>query len=73
MKRAEDVHSASVQVYEELRGQLPTTVRRLTSGYELRTYWFESTAHTSSPLHSEPNAHWSRDTMCTAGSSCLNV
>jgi hypothetical protein len=41
VQKAEEAYEASVSVYTELRDELPATVRRLTSGYELRTYWFE--------------------------------
>jgi hypothetical protein len=41
MFRAEADHDASRAAYEELRDALPTTLRKLTAGYEMRTYWFE--------------------------------
>ena len=41
MKEAEQVHEAAMKEYKKLRAQLPTTLRKLTAGYELRTYWFE--------------------------------
>jgi UDP-N-acetyl-D-mannosaminuronic acid transferase (WecB/TagA/CpsF family) len=44
MRKASAVHDASVTVYNELREKLPNAVRRLTDGYEMRTYWFASRA-----------------------------
>ena len=41
VRRAIEVHKASGEALENLRGELPTTLRKLTAGYELRTYWFE--------------------------------
>jgi hypothetical protein len=41
VRRAIEVHTASSEALEKLRGELPTTLRKLTAGYELRTYWFE--------------------------------
>lgn len=39
MQEADRVHEKAKTAYEELRTQLPTTLRRLTGGYELRVYW----------------------------------
>jgi len=41
MREANAAHDAALEEYEALRDQLPTTLRKLTAGYELRTYWFE--------------------------------
>ena len=39
-KAEEEFNTASAR-YQELRDNLPTVLRKLTQGYELRTYWFE--------------------------------
>lgn len=41
MNRADAELETSMTAYEELRGSLPTVLRRLTAGYELRVWWFE--------------------------------
>jgi hypothetical protein len=41
VRRAIKAREASMKALESLRGELPTTLRKLTAGYELRTYWFE--------------------------------
>jgi hypothetical protein len=41
VRRAIEAREATMKALENLRGELPTTLRKLTAGYELRTYWFE--------------------------------
>jgi hypothetical protein len=41
VRKAIEAREASGEALENLRGELPTTLRKLTAGYELRTYWFE--------------------------------
>jgi len=41
VRRAIEVHQASGEALRKLRDKLPSTLRKLTAGYELRTYWFE--------------------------------
>jgi hypothetical protein len=41
VRRAMEVHEENRRALAKLRGELPTTLRKLTAGYELRTYWFE--------------------------------
>jgi len=38
---ADVAHAAAEALNDELREELPTALRRLTAGYEMRTYWFE--------------------------------
>ena len=39
--KAVEAHEATGKALAKLRGELPTTLRKLTAGYELRMYWFE--------------------------------
>ena len=39
--KAAEEHKLAADRYEKLRAKLPTILRKLTAGYELRTYWFE--------------------------------
>eukprot|EP00966_Prymnesium_polylepis_P211772 4904664-Prymnesium_polylepis.2 len=39
MQRAQAAYDVGRGDYERLRAKLPTTLRKLTAGYELRTYW----------------------------------
>ena len=39
--RAEKEYNEASDRFDALRDKLPTVVRKLTAGYELRTYWFE--------------------------------
>ena len=39
--KAEEEHEMATDRYDKLRAKLPTILRKLTAGYELRTYWFE--------------------------------
>eukprot|EP00966_Prymnesium_polylepis_P032515 756088-Prymnesium_polylepis.1 len=41
MQKAEAAYNHGRTEYNQLRAKLPTTLRKLTAGYELRTYWFE--------------------------------
>lgn len=41
MAKADDAYAAATTKYEALSGRLPTTLRKLTAGYEMRCYWFE--------------------------------
>ena len=41
VRRAIEVHQVSGEALKKLRDKLPSTLRKLTAGYELRTYWFE--------------------------------
>jgi hypothetical protein len=41
VRKAMEAHEATGKVLAKLRGELPTTQRKLTAGYELRMYWFE--------------------------------
>ena len=41
VRKAIHAREATMKALESLRGELPTTLRKLTAGYELRTYWFE--------------------------------
>jgi len=41
VRRAIEVHQASGEALRKMRDKLPSTLRKLTAGYELRTYWFE--------------------------------
>ncbi|KOO34597.1 mastigoneme-like protein [Chrysochromulina tobinii] len=41
VRKAVEAHEATGKVLAKLRGELPTTQRKLTAGYELRMYWFE--------------------------------
>ena len=41
MQRADAEREMASEVNRALRSQLPTALRRLTAGYEMRTYWFE--------------------------------
>eukprot|EP00966_Prymnesium_polylepis_P190878 4423585-Prymnesium_polylepis.1 len=40
IRRAEGAYKGREE-FDRLRARLPTTLRKLTSGYEMRTYWFE--------------------------------
>ena len=39
--KAMEQHEMAAERYDKLREKLPTILRKLTAGYELRTYWFE--------------------------------
>ena len=39
--KADELFDAASARYQHLRSELPTTLRKLTAGYELRTFWFE--------------------------------
>jgi hypothetical protein len=39
--RAEAAYKQGREEFDRLRAKLPTTLRKLTAGYEMRTYWFE--------------------------------
>eukprot|EP00966_Prymnesium_polylepis_P074962 1738943-Prymnesium_polylepis.1 len=41
VRKAEAHHEEAHTEFAGLRAKLPTTLRKLTAGYELRTYWFE--------------------------------
>jgi len=41
MRKAEDAHDQRRAKYAALRAKLPTVLKKLTAGYELRCYWFE--------------------------------
>jgi hypothetical protein len=41
MSKAEEAHDAALAEYEALREKLPTALRKLTAGYELRCFGFE--------------------------------
>jgi hypothetical protein len=41
VSRAIEVHQVNGEALKKLRDKLPSTLRKLTAGYELRTYWFE--------------------------------
>jgi len=41
MGKAEEAHEAGRAQFEKLRMELPTALRKLTAGYELRCFWFE--------------------------------
>ena len=41
MEDAEAAHDDTLEKYDELREALPSTLRKLTAGYELRVFWFE--------------------------------
>ena len=41
MSKAEEAHDAALEEYEALREKLPTALRKLTAGYELRCFGFE--------------------------------
>ena len=41
MERAEQANEASTEKYKKLRRELPSTLRKLTAGYEMRCFWFE--------------------------------
>ncbi|KOO31505.1 mastigoneme-like protein [Chrysochromulina tobinii] len=41
VRKAMEAHEATGKALAKLRDELPTTQRKLTAGYELRTYWFE--------------------------------
>jgi len=41
VRKAMEAHKATGKALAKLRGELPTTLRKLTAGYELRMYWFE--------------------------------
>lgn len=38
LKRADEAHEEAVATYDAFREKLPATLRKLTAGYELRTY-----------------------------------
>jgi len=40
-RQAEDAHDQRRKEYNRRRAKLPTTLKKLTAGYELRCYWFE--------------------------------
>lgn len=42
LRKADAEYSERLEAYLGLRDELPTTIRKLTAGYELRTFWFES-------------------------------
>ena len=41
VRKAMEAHESTGKVLAKLRDELPTTLRKLTAGYELRMYWFE--------------------------------
>eukprot|EP00966_Prymnesium_polylepis_P333091 7388559-Prymnesium_polylepis.1 len=41
IRRAEAAYKQGREEFDRLRAKLPTTLRKLTAGYEMRTYWFE--------------------------------
>jgi len=41
MSKAEEAHDTALEEYEALREKLPTALRKLTAGYELRCFGFE--------------------------------
>ena len=67
-ERREIIHAAdaaqaqATAKYEEMREALPSTLRKLTAGYEMRTYWFEifeclrKLALVSLPIFFEPGS-----------------
>ena len=38
---ADAAKEATTAKLDQIRSKLPTTLRKLTAGYEMRTYWFE--------------------------------
>jgi hypothetical protein len=47
---ADVAHAAAEALNDELREELPTALRRLTAGYEMRTYWFARRAFEQLPV-----------------------
>ena len=41
IRRAEAAYDQGRAEFDRLRAKLPTKLRKLTAGYEMRTYWFE--------------------------------
>jgi len=41
IEQAQQANQASTEKYKKLRRELPSTLRKLTAGYEMRCFWFE--------------------------------